>query len=285
VSGSGISWAMCKSALRSRQITMPEPHHSVFFTGRMPFLPPNQQRQSTDEGNHPIQVIQVQTVHKLLALFWYVCLVWLASLHARTLQWTNIILLFFHFNTWLSFQWLCPLLHGYSFTQLQLKRAHTCRVGASSTWYVADCLRLRPRVVNRVKHLYLWAVQFTVGVVRPCSITTTAEYVHFVADAGCRVKVPPSRRLTTLNTTTHYKGIASNPKQIPHLHAMITGCFYYCNHFCLIAIFPGKPASAGFPLARSTQPVPVRQPQGINAVDSNFMKWYCSQIIGTFIYT
>jgi len=31
----------------SRQITMPVPHHSV-FTGRMPFLPPNQQRQSTE---------------------------------------------------------------------------------------------------------------------------------------------------------------------------------------------------------------------------------------------
>ena len=48
VSGSGISWAVCKSAPCSRQITMPEPHHSKFFTGRMPFLPPNQQRQSTE---------------------------------------------------------------------------------------------------------------------------------------------------------------------------------------------------------------------------------------------
>ena len=47
VSGSGISWAICKSALRSSQITMPAPHHSV-FTGQMPFLPPNQQRQSTE---------------------------------------------------------------------------------------------------------------------------------------------------------------------------------------------------------------------------------------------
>ena len=28
---------------------MPEPHRSVFFKGRMPFLPPNQQRQSTEE--------------------------------------------------------------------------------------------------------------------------------------------------------------------------------------------------------------------------------------------
>ena len=46
MSGSGISWAICKPAPRSRQTATPTPHHS-FFTGRMPFLPPNQQRQST----------------------------------------------------------------------------------------------------------------------------------------------------------------------------------------------------------------------------------------------
>ena len=51
VSGSGISWAICKSAPRSRQTTTPAPHHSV-FTDWMPFLPPNQQRQSTaGKGN------------------------------------------------------------------------------------------------------------------------------------------------------------------------------------------------------------------------------------------
>jgi len=53
VSGSGIrwgGWAICKSAPRSRQITTPAPHGPTaqFFTGRMPFLPPNQQRQSTE---------------------------------------------------------------------------------------------------------------------------------------------------------------------------------------------------------------------------------------------
>jgi len=32
VSGSGISWAICKSASRSRQITMPAPHYSVFYS-------------------------------------------------------------------------------------------------------------------------------------------------------------------------------------------------------------------------------------------------------------
>ena len=31
VSGSGISWAICKSAPHSRQITTPTPHHSVFY--------------------------------------------------------------------------------------------------------------------------------------------------------------------------------------------------------------------------------------------------------------
>ena len=31
MSGSGISWAICKSAPRCRQITMPAPRHSVFY--------------------------------------------------------------------------------------------------------------------------------------------------------------------------------------------------------------------------------------------------------------
>ena len=47
VSGIGISLAICKFASRSRQMTTPAPHHSV-FTGQMPFLPPSQYRQSTE---------------------------------------------------------------------------------------------------------------------------------------------------------------------------------------------------------------------------------------------
>jgi len=50
VSGSGISWAICKYAPRPRGQT--DNHASIpslsFFTGRMPFLPPNQQCQSTE---------------------------------------------------------------------------------------------------------------------------------------------------------------------------------------------------------------------------------------------
>jgi len=45
---SGISWTICKqSAPHNRQITTLTPHRSI-FTGRMLFLTPNQQCQSTE---------------------------------------------------------------------------------------------------------------------------------------------------------------------------------------------------------------------------------------------
>jgi len=48
VSGSGICWAICKSEPHPRQ---PRQHPTTqFFTGGMPFLTPNQQRQSTEEN-------------------------------------------------------------------------------------------------------------------------------------------------------------------------------------------------------------------------------------------
>ena len=81
VSGSKIRWAICKSAPCSRQISTPAPHRSV-FTGRMPFLPPNQQRQSTEGTNNPTyksakysnpnamqmlrQTVSAKTLHKCL---------------------------------------------------------------------------------------------------------------------------------------------------------------------------------------------------------------------------
>ena len=40
VSGSGIRWATCKSAPRSRQITTPAPHHSVFLQSGCPSCRP-----------------------------------------------------------------------------------------------------------------------------------------------------------------------------------------------------------------------------------------------------
>ena len=51
VSGSGISWAICKSAPCSRQTTTPAPHHSVYYRpDALPAAQPTASKQST-EGN------------------------------------------------------------------------------------------------------------------------------------------------------------------------------------------------------------------------------------------
>ena len=60
MSGSGIRWAICKSAPRSRQI--PHQHPTAVFTGWMPFLPPNQQRQSTEGSKYLLQAVKKLTV-------------------------------------------------------------------------------------------------------------------------------------------------------------------------------------------------------------------------------
>ena len=60
---SGISLAVWKSAPRSRQITTPAPHRSV-FTGWIPFLPPNQQHQST-EGTCFVLLIREKGKHSM----------------------------------------------------------------------------------------------------------------------------------------------------------------------------------------------------------------------------
>jgi len=61
VSGSGISWAISKSAHRSREITTPAPT-TQFFTGRMPFLSPNQQRQSIYYTNYTKITYKLQPI-------------------------------------------------------------------------------------------------------------------------------------------------------------------------------------------------------------------------------
>ena len=59
MSGSGISWTMCKSAPRSRQITTPAPHHSVFLqTGCRSCHPTN-----------TVKALKAQKVHDNASLF------------------------------------------------------------------------------------------------------------------------------------------------------------------------------------------------------------------------
>jgi len=53
VSGSGIRWAICKSAPRSRQTTTPEPHHSVFLQTGWPSCRPTNSVNALKAVVHP----------------------------------------------------------------------------------------------------------------------------------------------------------------------------------------------------------------------------------------
>ena len=73
VSGSGISWAVCKSAPRSRQPRQHPTSLRSFFADQMPILPPNQQRQSTEGTSYTIQnnAITWDTQRTICKLQWY----------------------------------------------------------------------------------------------------------------------------------------------------------------------------------------------------------------------
>ena len=59
VSGSGISWDICKSAPRSRQITTPAPHHSVFYR---PDALPAAQPTASKHWRHSIAPSALETI-------------------------------------------------------------------------------------------------------------------------------------------------------------------------------------------------------------------------------
>jgi len=75
VSGSGISWAICKSAPCSRQITMPASHHSVFY--RPDALPAAQPTASKHWRHHNVWKVQVyaSTLWGLIFDFFLFCVV------------------------------------------------------------------------------------------------------------------------------------------------------------------------------------------------------------------
>ena len=60
VSGSGIRWVICKSAPRSRQITTPTPHHSVFLQAGCPSCHPTNSVKALKAilGSRPMRITQ-----------------------------------------------------------------------------------------------------------------------------------------------------------------------------------------------------------------------------------
>ena len=100
-----LSWAICKSAPRSRQITMPVPHHSVFYR---PDALPAAQPTASKHWRLIITVIDQK--------FW-TWLIWgslVQSVHTRLTESTVIECIVFVvcwcIHCWLfQVQWICPV--------------------------------------------------------------------------------------------------------------------------------------------------------------------------------
>jgi len=93
VIGSGISWAMCKSAPCSRQITMSAPHHSVFYKpDALPATQPtaSKHRRSTEQTNkETIKAKKTGVNSKFTYLYSFICyLTTLNSVLTLLLLWT-----------------------------------------------------------------------------------------------------------------------------------------------------------------------------------------------------
>ena len=82
VSGSGISWAICKSAPRSRQITMPTTHHSVFYRpDALPAAQPTASKHWRPNHTNVTVIIIIQTTITKINTLWQ----W--KLKAVNLEW------------------------------------------------------------------------------------------------------------------------------------------------------------------------------------------------------
>jgi len=101
VSGSGISWAICKSAPRSRQITTPVPHHSVFY--RPDALPAAQPTaSSTVCKNRAVKVEHICFYIASLKIIRHYCCAVLVSCKRYLILIISGKLAQYYFGTWQS---------------------------------------------------------------------------------------------------------------------------------------------------------------------------------------
>jgi len=106
VRGSGIRWAICKSAPRCRQ--KPRQHPTAqFFTGRMPFLPPSQQHQSTEGTFSTWDVVTTSPTHSS-AFIGSVCR---SKLYSRWRRWRIVHCMVLHHLTRCRHSHMSPTCH------------------------------------------------------------------------------------------------------------------------------------------------------------------------------
>ena len=91
VSGSGISWAICQSAPRCRQISMPAPHHSVFLQAGCPSCHPANSVRALKIKQIDLKVA-VQQNHFLYLLYRSTCISHHLQLRTGRFCWCKLLL-------------------------------------------------------------------------------------------------------------------------------------------------------------------------------------------------
>jgi len=143
VSGSGISWAICKSAPRSRQITTPESHHSVFY--RSDTFPAAQPTAS----KHWRQSNSSQCTHKYATCFVVCCFSMLLLLIEQQESIQPVKSCSSVLTNWMN--WLTPAIESN-----RIREIPYCIDSAYSSWFrslhcsilychIAKCWRLEVR--------------------------------------------------------------------------------------------------------------------------------------------
>ena len=110
VSGSGISWAICKSAPCSRQMTTPAPHHSVFY--RPDALPAAQATAS----KHWRQIIYRNRNHRIIKIIEI-------GNHIKSTDHIIAMIMRGHVTTQ-NYKWLQLIVHWRVTPVLIIKRGH-----------------------------------------------------------------------------------------------------------------------------------------------------------------
>ena len=181
MSGSVICWAICKSAPHPRQPRQ-HPHHSV-FTGRMPFLPPNQQRQRT-EGNWHASV-------KCLNCLWkdvqnLICYSWIFNaqlhIHLSLAQISATVAKIKNFFLWDCFLLAHPV-YQQLFPFISMLLVHVSCNYYHSFLHTGSNYRLQSKLWKKISFVHL--EQVWVGFINPQNEDIYTTHAHLLAQHNC----------------------------------------------------------------------------------------------------
>ena len=158
VSGSGISWAVCKSASRSRQITMSVPHHSSFLQAGCPSCHPTNSIKAQKAVTEKRDKIETHNAYETTAFY---C-------NRDILPQTTHLNIFTGLHYSAAFIFLCKHLAHYNYFQLNFPSPAHVRHKIANHFHLAVCFThiwqlSQCFITHQINSCFvqtIWALQF-----------------------------------------------------------------------------------------------------------------------------